>query len=427
MFWLTFMRFKKDHMRNDQLLSCTKGVFIKTENTYGNIFFMEMNGLYTFGAMFPEFKESKANRIHAVKNVYDKTKTLFLPDGFIDELTNSYHRTVVALMINIFNMAQDCNLRSEIPADFTSSLERAYVAFTKLTTPGLDMPMSNDSRHADVPGFFAPAVKLFPEHKEFLWVHSKRKLGSAPKFLSVLMPWSGFVIMRESWNRDASYLIFDIGPLGMRHAHQDKLNIAIWKGKDQLLYDDGGGGYARSKYRKYTVSSLAHNLISVDGTGQATNSAPKAPTRKLSAPVTGDFRSDGKTDYARGVFDQGWGRSSGNKIVTHERQVLYIRPNIFIVFDRMIPTRRGRKKPHTYQARWHVDTLKMLPALDGHPTLVSSIENTATERERINRDRKRRNRIVIAPLFTDGVTVNQFLFFQAKKNSHTLLELLVML
>ena len=376
-------------------------------NSYGNIFIMEMNGLFTFAAMFPEFKVSAANRKRAISEVYKNTREMFLPDGFLNELTNSYHRTVSGLMVQMFRMANDCGFAHELPKDFISMLEKSYDAFMRLSTPGPDMPLSNDSRHAGMADFFAGAVKLFPNRKDFLWMHTLRKKGSAPDYLSVVMPWSGFVVMRESWNPNANYLIFDIGALGVRHCHQDKLNIAIWKGKDQLLYDDGGGSYARSKYRQYAVSSLSHNLVSVDGTGQATNSAPKSPDRKLTAPVTGDFKSDGKIEYARGVFDKGWGHSSGNKIVKHERQIVYIRPDIYIVLDRMIPTKRGAKKAHTYQARWHVDTLKMFPALDGHPALISSPEATTLEKERGNPSGKR-NKIVVAPLFTDGVKVEHF-------------------
>ena len=376
-------------------------------NSYGNIFIMEMNGLFTFAAMFPEFKVSAANRKRAISEVYEKTREMFLPDGYLNELTNSYHRTVTGLMIQMSRMAKDCGFAKELPEDFTSLLERSYDAFMRLSTPGPDMPLANDSRHADMDSYFKAAEKLFPHRKDFLWMSSSRKKGAHPDYLSVVMPWSGFVVMRESWERNANYLIFDIGPLGVRHCHQDKLNIAIWKGKDQLLYDDGGGSYAKSKIRNYTVSSLAHNLVSVDGTGQATNSAPKSPDRKLTAPVTGDFKSDGKIEYARGVFDKGWGRSSGNKIVVHERQLVYVRPDIFIVLDRMIPTRRGAKKAHSYQARWHVDTLKMFPALEGHPALISSPESTTLEKERGNPSGKR-NKIVVAPLFTDGVKVEHF-------------------
>ena len=88
--------------------------------------------------------------------------------------------------------------------------------------------------------------------------------------------------------------------------------------------------------------------------------------------------------------------------MVQERQIVYIRPNIFVVLDRMIPVRQGVKKPHTYQARWHVDTLKMLPALEGHPALVSTPEASISNKDN-ERARKNRNRLIVAPLFSKGL------------------------
>ena len=395
----------KEFTDDDVMLYCYLGLIqsrhLKKFNTSGNIYAMEMNGIYTFGAMFPEFKESAEARKYAISGLYNRVKTMFLPDGFLNELTNSYHSGVVGDMIHIFRLANDCGLGKELPGDFIKLLERSYDAQVHMMTPGFDMPLTNDSRHTKLWERFAPAVEYFPHRQDFLWVRSNRKAGKQPDFLSTVMPWAGFVMLRESWDKDASYLCFDIGPLGKRHQHQDKLNITIWKGEDMLLYDDGGGSYARSKIRHYTRSSLAHNLISVDGMVQATDSDGDR-YRVLTSPVTGELKSDGKTDYTRAVFDKGWNKS-GNKIVLHDRQIVYLRPNIFIVLDRMIPTKRGINKPHSYQARWHVDTLKLRPALPGgHPSFVTSPESSITSRER---GRKKRNKLIVAPLFTEGVAV----------------------
>ena len=376
----------------------------KFTNT-GNIYVMEMNGVLTFNSMFPEFKESKAARRLAIDGLYTNVNKMLLPDGFLNELTNSYHGGVISDMLHAFRIVNDCGLGAELPKDFIALLERAFDAQVHMMTPAFDMQMSNDSRHVDLRERFAPAVKYFPHREDFKWVHSNRKQGKAPAYLSTFMPWAGFVIMRESWDKEASYLCFDIGPLGMRHQHQDKLNIAIWKGQDMLLYDDGGGSYARSMVRKYTISSLAHNLISVDGKWQSTPTSDKF--RILSKPLKDVLISDGKTDYSKGIFDQGWGRgkNDSNKTVVQERQVLYLRPNIFVVLDRMIPTKRGAKKPHVYQARWHVDTLEVLPALKGHPSLITTPKSSISQKDN-ERARKNRNRLIVAPLFSKDLKLD---------------------
>ncbi len=375
---------------------------LKRFNNIGNILTMEMRGLFTFGAMFPEFKESREARRYAVDTMYKSVKGMFLEDGFLNELTTGYHRLVVGNVYGFAGLAGECGFRSELPPDFVTLLENSYDVLLKMATPAFDAPLTNDSGHSRLYDVLAPAVKLFPHRKDFLWVKSKRRKGSAPEYLSTVLPWSGLVIMRSSWKADASYLAFDIGALGVKHAHQDKLNISIWHGEDQLLYDDGGGNYAKTESRKYAVSSYAHNLVTVDGLPQVTSMSMK--NRKLEKPVSGDFTSDGKTDFARAVYDQGWGKS-GNRIVRQERQILFIRPNIFIVFDRMMPTKRGARQPHTYQARWHVDTLKMSEIIPGHPALISSPESTIELPKMRGNPSGKRSKLIVAPLFTDGLTV----------------------
>ena len=82
--------------------------------------------------------------------------------------------------------------------------------------------------------------------------------------------------------------------------------------------------------------------------------------------------------------------------------MVYLRPNIFVVLDRMILTARGAKKPHVYQARWHVDTLEVLPALKGHPSLITTPKSSISNKDN-ERARKNRNRLIVAPLFSKNL------------------------
>ena len=85
--------------------------------------------------------------------------------------------------------------------------------------------------------------------------------------------------------------------------------------------------------------------------------------------------------------------------------MLYLRPNIFVVLDRMIPTKRGAKKPHVYQARWHVDTLELLPALKDHPALITTAKSSISNKDN-ERARKNRNRLIVAPLFSKNLKLD---------------------
>ncbi len=382
-------------------LSLIQRRFLVKNNTTANIFIMEMHGIYTFSAMFPEFKDAEFSRKYAVRMLTERIGSMLLPDGFLNELTNSYHNSVVGNMFTVCKIARDCGFASEIPQSFIAPLERSFDAQMALMTPAFDMPLSNDTVHARLWDNFQNATEFFPHRKEFQWVRTLRKKGKKPEFLSKVLPWAGFAALRESWEPEANYLCFDIGALGMWHFHQDKLNITIWKGQDQLLYDDGGGSYAHSKFRQYARSSNGHNLVLVDGLGQL-RTWEDMKNRQPQGGYTGDFTTDGKTDYVRGEYDLHW-EKEGNRICRHERQIVFIRPRVFVVLDRLIPINAGKDKPHTYQARWHVDTTKLLPALKGHPAVVTTHHTSAGARERVRKNPADRAKLIVAPLFTKNL------------------------
>ena len=51
---------------------------------------MEMNGLFTVGALFPEFLNATTWRKFAAETLHEGAQEDFLPDGMWDELTTGY-------------------------------------------------------------------------------------------------------------------------------------------------------------------------------------------------------------------------------------------------------------------------------------------------------------------------------------------------
>ena len=92
--------------------------------------------------------------------------------------------------------------------------------------------------------------------------------------------------MRTDWTPDATYLAFDVGPLGMGHWHQDKLSFVLWKGNECLVFDDGGGQYEDSRRRRYGLSGYDHNTLLVDGLAQN-----RLNPRRVTAPIDAGWRS----------------------------------------------------------------------------------------------------------------------------------------
>ncbi|MBT5831741.1 MAG: heparinase, partial [Candidatus Latescibacteria bacterium] len=98
-------------------------------------------------------------------------------------------------------------------------------------------------------------------------------------------------------------------------------------------------------WRTYGLSTYSHNTVLVDG-------LPQNRERGFaSEPLTDvTWVTSENYDYAIGVYDELYGESAS---VTHKRHVLFVKPDIFLVWD--VLTSKDHAS-HNYQARWHVTT-----------------------------------------------------------------------
>lgn len=330
--------------------------YLRSHPTVGNWLAMEMNGLYTIGALFPEFKDAAAWRKFAAGVMAAEADKQFLPDGGQFELTPGYHSAAVDNFQAIVETARLTGHEAELPPGYVPALAKAFDFSLALMTPDRNVPRFNDSWPVAATSTFRKALRLFPERSDFRWAADPGS-NDIPKFTSRFLDWSGYAVMRSAWSPAANYLVFDVGPLGFAHVHQDKLNIVLWAYGREILFDSGGASYEKSKWRDWSLSTASHNCILVDGLGQ---NIPEAgmerratdPASVAQEAIDAGWISTPEFDYARGIYDGGFGPSR-ERIATHERQVLFLKPDIFVVADRLEPQDR---LAHTYQARWHLIT-----------------------------------------------------------------------
>jgi hypothetical protein len=342
---------------------------------------MEMQGLYTVGAVFPELKEAEAWRRYAASKLHEELNRQFLPDGAQCELTPGYHQVALLRIMDLQRLAVLVGRSDEIPADYTARAEKAFHYDLALMTPDRDLPKLNDSWHVNVPGVLARAVELYPERQDFRWAATDGREGSPPKQTSTLFHYAGYCAMRSGWDRDANFLCFDAGPLGTAHVHQDKLGVTVWAYGREVLFDGGGGQYEHSKWRSYDTGTFSHNTVIVDGLPQR-----REDRRPLEKPLDVRWESTPQHDFAAGVYNEEYGRR-GHRPVTHHRRVLFVKPDLFVVADTLVP---GDTKEHTVQARWHLISPKT--ALDDSTKAVAT------------RDRDVPN-LAVVPLLAEGLEV----------------------
>lgn len=294
---------------------------LMAHRTRGNWLMMEMNGVYAFATVFPEFKDSVAYRKEASAVLAAALRDQILPDGMHDELSPDYHAVIYDCGSGMLRLAQQYGRVAELPPDFAPLLEKAATAYLALATPGLTQPRTNDCFTLDTRILMRIASELFPRRGDFRWAASARASGEAPtgETASRFLPHAGFAAMRSDWGPEATYLCFDVGPLGTNHQHQDKLNIQLYQGREELIYDDGGGQYELSPARRYGISAAGHNTVLVDGEGQN-----RREPRKVSEAIDAGWISTPRLDYARGEYDGEFGEAR-RKVAVHTREVRFFK------------------------------------------------------------------------------------------------------
>lgn len=325
------------------------GQYLSTHHGPGNGLLMERQGLYTIGAIFPEFKQAAEWRDQAVKGEVSQRAAMFLRDGVEAEVTTSYHIGAVENVMSLPKIAKLTGRLDEIPPDYIGPMEKAYEFEMYLMSPDRQMPMFNDASRVHVPGLIQAAVPFFPNRQDFLWTATDGKQGQPPAQTSYAFDYAGLYAMRSSWDTNANYLAFFDGPYVSSHGHQDKLIVVMWAYGREILFNSGGATYDGSIWRRYSVDTFSKNTVLVDGLPQhrppaiASPDVPKIDSRWESTP---------DHDFVAGTYNDAYG-DKGLHPATHVRRVLFLKPDLGIVADTLTP---NDAVSHTYQARWNLLT-----------------------------------------------------------------------
>lgn len=360
------------------------GQYLATHHGPGNGFLMEQQGLYTIGAIFPEFKTSTAWRSQAVQNEMTQVAAMFMPDGVEAELTSGYHSGAIINVMGVLKVAQLVGRSSEIPADYIGPMEKAYEFEMFLMAPDRTLTMLNDSWPVHVQGLLREALPFFPERKDFLWIASDGKEGQQPAETSKAYNYAGIYAMRSGWDYHANFLVFRDGQFIFSHGHQDKLAVQMWAYGRELLFNSGGGPYDGSKWRQYSIDTFSKNTVLVDGLPQR---RPRNTVDVHSPSIDSRWESTPDHDFVAGTYNEAYG-DGGLHPAVHVRRVLFLKPDLGIVADTLTPNDTAS---HTYQARWHLLTTHS-QKIDGTQEVVT------TDAGQPNLD--------IVPLNPDGLEVS---------------------
>ncbi len=324
-----------------------------------NRYMAQIVAIYNVGAYFPELKQAADFRDFAVLAMRHAVRDEFYPDGFSRELCPGYHGGSRSHINSIIASAR--LMGYEPPLDLEDTVRASYEIYPAIMTPLMGLPQFGDTwGTGDLQRVFAaiePGRWDDPVHD---WIASGGGEGSPPAFTSTRLPWAGYYAMRSGWDRDARYLCFDAGPLGAGHWHEDFGNFEMYAFGERLISDMAVHSYTLDDMHKYFYSSLAHNVVLVDGLTQTR--AAEGQYRGTDAARKADWHSDEVFDLAWGRYDAlwapwetyhgrggDWGKSVGQRLATHRRDICFVRDDYWIISDRL-----EAPGEHTFSQLFHL-------------------------------------------------------------------------
>jgi hypothetical protein len=359
------------------LKSCVEQArYLNSFYTQANFLTMEMAGLYTVGALYPELNEAAGWRTFAAQKLYAEQGVQFLPDGWHYELAPGYHMVAIDNTLQIQQLAAIEGLTGELPAGYLAGLEKAYQALVYMAAPNRVTPPVNDSGRNDVRARLQEGCSYFTNRLDFLWLATGGAQGTPPAQTSYSFPYGGFNAMRSGWETNANFAFFDAGALGQSgHRHEDKLALQLWCYGREILFDHGAGNYETSIWRSYSMSSFGHNTVAVDGLDQKGgdgNSTLPDPDYVATNAIAMRWESDVAHDFAAGTYDRGYSNYTFRP-AAQTRRVLFVKPDLFLVADTLVPSASGVS--HTYEARWNL--LPTNTVVDALTKVVTTTDATA--------------------------------------------------
>jgi hypothetical protein len=318
-----------------------------------NRYMAQLETIYKVGGYFPELKQAEGFRNFAVAAMKAAVADEFYPDCISKELCPGYHGGSRGHVMEMISAARSFGY--ETPPELLSGLRLTYDFYPKVATPIGSLPDFGDTWGGGGSGSVGATFKSMKvpiDDPVYRWFATDGKEGHAPPFLSTRLPWAGFYVMRSGWDKNALYLCMDAGPMGKDHWHEDYGNFECYAFGERLISEVGVYSYTYSKWNQYFRSSLAHNVVIMDGYSQKRGGKGPFQTDK---PRENDWHSDAVFDLAWGFYDGKWsdfmdyrGKRTVDLAATHRRDICFVKNSYWVISDRLIAPGK-----HAYSQLFH--------------------------------------------------------------------------
>ncbi|ALJ06119.1 hypothetical protein APS56_13705 [Pseudalgibacter alginicilyticus] len=367
--------------------------FSKTSN-WGVI---EFQGLLNVSQFLTEFKEADQWAVNAIQNLNTCINIQILEDGTQWEQSPLYHNEVLHCFMNVNLLAQRNHI--DLPESLVEKTKQMALANIQWQKPNYNEPLLGDSDDNDLRGMLTLAAMLFdsPVLKsrayntldyELLILMGKEQAeayehmdSQLPDFLSIYQHVSGDFYMRDSWAENAVYSSIHLKKIGGGHGHDNLLHITLYANGKDYLVDGGRYTYIDNEWREFFKNNKSHNTLGVD---DLTNSVYQDSwSNSFDARSQGVYtKIDNGLDYAE-AENTAYKRLEDP--VSMKRRLLYIKPNIWLMFDSFLANKKHRYSQYFnfpndslkienkgITTSYKVDNLRIQPVNKAEITLTNS-------------------------------------------------------
>ncbi len=297
-----------------------------------NWYQVEASGLAVAALCSPELALADAYLRIALRRLAWINRVAYYDDGFQFELSHGYHAFPTLAITSVVRTALARGVT--LPEPFVRLVERAHEMYLYAAQPDHILPMFNDCgpQPTDPAAYLRGAAEMF-RRDDFRWGASHGQAGTAPDHASHAWSSAGYYVMRDRWGRDGQFLFFDGAPWGASHQHEDKLTFTLYAGGRLLIRDPNIYSYSPTELTHYFKASRSHNIVMVDGRGQARRFRPEA---RLSTLGRNEWVSRPDFDFVSSEYLEGFapdpypGRGAASEVdasIAHRRAIFYVKPD----------------------------------------------------------------------------------------------------
>ncbi|MGP5192816.1 heparinase II/III domain-containing protein [Psychrobacter celer] len=295
----------------------------------GNHGLFQLHGLKSLAHIVESYGNNTYNISDMKSYANEKMSELIVSQlglyGVHTEDSPDYHFFTHKKITNILNSPW----WSDLDKDILKTLELGHYAKSWLVSP--------DDRCVTIGDSTNGLRKGLPDLEN--WPHIK-----VGKYVSARV--DGYAVVRSHSSvklDESSFLFFQGSFYSQAHKHCDDLSFILQEKGINLLIDSGKYGYQQDKYRKYFLSTRAHNTIEVDGKSTSRNSKNSYGSAILGQPVyiDGFWLIKAKVNHEVNQY-------------IHERLIVYKPGKDLYVLDKLTNTSQVMSREICQW--WHFDT-----------------------------------------------------------------------